>query len=357
MPEIDIALQRLRQQRLIGPQFHTPAEVAEWFGAVQGQDYLGALWAFGLRIHGATETSIEQAIADRSIVRITILRGTIHFLPAADVHWMLSLLRPRLLMLLRNGQRNQRLEIDDETAAKSQAVFARALEGGGQLTREELAATLQQAGIDGAGSRLMPFLHRAQVDGLICHASRRGKQFTFALLDEWSPGERKLTPEEALAELTRRYFTGHGPATLEDFAWWSGLTKAQAKTGLEMVRSQFAGETIAGQTYYLSPDAPTLLEPPGIAHLLPTYDEYLVAYADRSAVLGGLQDAAWPRGNVLFSSAIAVDGRIVGYWRRALSRRSVTVETTPIIPVTKTDRACIADAVRRYSDFLGLPLN
>jgi hypothetical protein len=356
MPEIDIALQRLRQQRLTGPQFHTPAEMAEWFGAVQAQDYLGALWAFGLRIRGATETSIEQAIADRSIVRITILRGTIHFLPAADVCWMLSLLRPRLLMLLRNGQRYQRQEIDEETVAKSQAVFARVLEGGAQLTREELAAALQQAGIDVGGSRFMPFLHRAQVDGLICHAARRGKQFTFALLDEWSPGGRSLSPDEALAELTRRYFTGHGPATLEDFAWWSGLTKAQARTGFDMVHSQLASETVAGQAYYLSPDAPTPLEPPGIAHLLPTYDEYLVAYVDRGAVLGGLHNAAWPRGNVLFSSSIAVDGHIVGHWRRTLSRRSVAVETTPIILITDADRTCIADAVRRYSDFLGLPL-
>jgi hypothetical protein len=356
MAEIDIALLRLRQQRLTGAQFKTPAEMAEWFGAVQGQDYLGALWAFGLRIPGSTEASIERSIADRSIVRLTLMRGTIHFVPAVDLRWMLDLLRPRLLPLLRNGLRYQRLEIDEETIERGKEVFARALEGGVALTREELAAALQRSGIDAGEYRFSSFLHHAQVDGLICHASRRGKQYTFALLDEWVPQNRQIEPDEALAELTRRYFTGHGPATLEDFAWWSGLTKSQAKAGLELVRSQLAEETVGGQTYYLAPDTSTPVEPPGTAHLLPTYDEYLVAYVDRSAVLGGLHDAAWPRGNMLFSSTISVDGHIVGHWRRTLSRSSVSVETTPIVPITETDRAEIAAAVQCYSDFLSLPL-
>jgi hypothetical protein len=187
MTNLDIAHQRLYNQYIALATFEKPGEVVQWLGAVQAQDYLGSLWAIGLRMNHATEADIEQAIADKTVVRTWFMRGTVHFVPGADIRWMLQLMAPRMRMISNNTLRYQRLELDDATLAKSFTVLVKALQGGKQLIRPELAATLEQAGIATGGLRLTCILHRAQSDGLICQGARRGKQFTFALLDEWVP--------------------------------------------------------------------------------------------------------------------------------------------------------------------------
>ena len=349
MINLDIAYQRLHNQYIASATFEKPGDVVQWQGAVQAQDYLGALWAIGLRMRNAVEADIEQAMADGVIVRTHPMRGTWHFVAAADIRWLLTLMAPR--RIASNASWYHRLELDDATFAKSNAVFAKTLQGGKQLTRQELAAALGQAGISTEGLRLTFLLSRAELDGVIASGARRGKQFTFALLDELVPVSKTLERDEALAELARRYFTSHGPATLQDFVWWSGLTAADARAGLEMAKSQLIQEAIGGQAYWLSPSTPTAKVASPTAYLLPPYDEYTVAYKDRTA---GLDPAyAKQTGNGIFSPTIAVNGQIVGTWKRTFKKDAAAITPSPFTSLSEAQNQAIAAAAERYSKFVG----
>jgi hypothetical protein len=351
-----IALQRLYYQRLSHQKFKTPGEAATWLGAVQAQNYLAALWGIGLRVEKATEKTVEQAIADKTIVRIWFMRGTIHILPGADVRWMLDLLSPRIRKLIDNISRRSQIGLDEAVFARSNAVLIQALEGGKQLTRAELAAALEQTGISTEGMRLMFMLQRAQADKLLCQSVRRGKQPTFTLLDEWLPSAKKMERDEALAELTRRYFTSHGPATVQDFVWWSGLTVSDARAGLEAVKSQLFRETIDGQTYWRSPSVLVAQNTPPTTHLLPNYDEFLVGYKDRSASMKRLQVDLWTRDNNIFNPTFVRDGQILGLWKRTFKNGAVVVESRPFNPLTAAENEAFAAAAQRYGEFLNLPV-
>jgi len=223
---------RLANQGIANPSFAQPCDVVAWLGALQAQDYAGALWSVGLRMQKATVQAIEQAIADRTIVRTWPMRGTLHFVAAQDVRWLLKLLTPR--MIAQTAGRYRQLELDEAVFARSQELFASALEGGKQLTRDEMYQVLEQAGIPTAGQRGYHFLVRAAQDGLICFGPPSGKQQTFVLLDEWIPPTKPFARDEALAELTKRYFASHGPATLQDLMRWAGIT---ASDGIRCLRS------------------------------------------------------------------------------------------------------------------------
>lgn len=194
-----------------------------FFGAVHAQDYRGALWGVGQRVAGATEADVERALAERSIVRTWPMRGTLHFVAPDDVRWMLRLLAPRAIA--RAAGRHRQLGLDAATFAQSRDRLTAVLAGGNQLTRDAIYAELDRSGISTAGQRGIHILAQLAMEGVICFGARRSKQQTFALLDEWVPSSRMLEGDEALAELAARYFASHGPATLADFAWWSGLPR------------------------------------------------------------------------------------------------------------------------------------
>jgi hypothetical protein len=350
---LNIARARLANQGIACPAFVQPDEVASWLIALQAQDYSGALWSIGLRMAGATEAAVEQALAARTIVRTWPLRGTLHIVAAQDVRWLLALLTPRVIA--QSAGRYRQLELDETTFARSKAVFAKALQGGKQLTRDELQQLLEQANIATTGQRGYHLLVRSAQDGLICFGSRRGKQQTFALLDEWTPPAPILARGEALAELARRYFTSHGPATLSDLVRWAGLTVADAKTGVELGGAHLCQETIAGQNYWFASAAPVQRESTPSLYLLPGFDEYLLGYADRSAVLDALDAAkVHPSANGVFQPTIAIDGRIAGTWKRSLKKSTVTIEVAPFRPLTDAEYASYSIAARRYGEFLEL---
>jgi|SRR5579875_18401 hypothetical protein len=352
MVNLDIAHQRLHNQRIAQQRFERPADVVRWLGAVQAQDYLGSLWALGLRMRNAVEADIEQAIADGAIVRTHPMRDTWHFVAAEDIRWLLTLMAPGRIASMASCYR--RLELDEATFARSNAIFTKTLQGGKQLTRQELGAALRREGMAIAGLRLTFLLHRAEIEGVIASGRRRGKQFTFALLDELVPASRMLEREETLAELAYRYFTSHGPATLQDFTWWSGLAAADARTGLEMVKSQLAGETIDNRIYWRSPSTPLAKVAMPAAYLLPPYDEYTVAYKDRSAVLNPRD--AQRTGNGIFGPTIVVDGQIVGVWKRVFKKDTVIITQELFTPLSEAQKEALAAAAGRYSRFVGKSL-
>ncbi len=346
--------QRLHNQSITGARFETARDVVKWLGAVQAQDYLGALWAVGLRMKQAVESDVEQALADRTIVRTWPMRGTLHFVPAEDVRWMLALLTPKVIA--GSARRHAELGLDDATFARSREVFADALQGGNQLTRAELGEALEAAGIATAGQRLYHILGLLAQEGLICFGVRQGKQQTFVLLDEWVPGTRSMAREEALAELARRYFASHGPATDRDFAWWTGLTLGDARLGLELAGSQLVQEEIEGQTYWRSPLQAVVDEAEPSAWLLPAYDEYTVGYTDRSALLDADGVRYTEAGHSILMPAIVIRGQMVGTWRRTIRARAVEIELYPFAPLSQGDADLVALAATRYGEFLGLPV-
>jgi hypothetical protein len=352
MSSLNIAQQRLSNQYIAGAKFEKPSEVVSWLGAVQAQDYLGALWAVGLRMRRAVEAEVEQALADKTIIRTWPMRGTLHFVAAADIRWMLELLTPRIVA--GSARRLQReFGLDEPVFARSKKLFERALQGGKQLSRNAMYEVLEAGGISAAKQRGLHILGRLAQDGLLCFGARAGKQQTFALLAEWVPTAKTLRRDEALAELARRYFTSHGPATLQDFAWWSGLIAADARAGLEMVKSQFVQEVVDGQTYWLSSSRPAVKEVSPTAYLLPAYDEYTVAYKDRSAVLDPSYAKQPNDGPGILSPTIVVEGQVVGIWKRVFEKNSVVITPSYFTKLTKAQTRAVADAAEHYGKFLG----
>ncbi len=327
-----------------------------WLGAVQSQDYPAAKWALGLRAEGFTDADIEQAFTDGTILRTHVMRPTWHFVLPSDIRWLLALTAPRVNAGI--ASRHRMLELDDALFVKSNNLLAKALEGGKQLTRPELADVLQRGGIraDDTG-RLTHIIMRAELDAIICSGARQGRQFTYALLDERAPRTMPLERDEALAKLAGRYFASHGPATLQDFVWWSGLTMADARAGVKMVESELVNETIDGQTYWHSPSKVTAGNISQAVYLLPNFDEYGVGYRDRSAIF----DAAHAenldsRGNILFIHALVIGGQVAGIWKRTHKQDGVIVEVSPFAPLDNAIHDTLAGAAERYGRFVGLPV-
>ncbi len=355
MTSLDIAHQRLLNQHIALATFEKPGDEVGWLGAVQAQDYAGAKWALGLRLQGATDDDVEQAFTDGSILRTHLMRPTWHFVTPADIRWILALTAPRVHAV--NAYMYRKLELDNALFKRSNAVLAKALHGGRQLTRDELRGVLHKAGIATDGElRIGYLMMRAELDGIVCSGARRGKQFTYALLDERALHAKVLEREEALAELARRYFVSRGPATVQDFAKWSGLTTTDARNGLEAVKAHLRHEVVDDQSYWFSMSRPSAKAVSPSAYLLSIYDEYISGYKDRRAIVDARHAARlWAMGNAL-SYIIVVDGQIVGTWKRTLRKGEVVIETNIFSRLTKAEKRAVAVAADQYGAFLELPV-
>ena len=356
MPQPDITRQRLINQGLVKPALKTASTVVATLGAVQAQDYAASKWGIAQRTTGLTDARIEREIDDGSIVRTHILRPTWHFVAAADIHWMLALTAPRVHAA--NAYWYRWLEVDDALARRGRAVLTKALSDGKQLTRTELARALTKANIQVTNSmRLACIVMRAELDGAICNGARRGKQFTYALLEERVPKPVVLERDAALCELARRYFTTRGPATVEDFAWWSGLTKADAKRAVEAAATHLRHVSIEGRSYWgPAAERAARIASPAV-HLLPNFDEFFVGLKDRSA-FGARLEAAGVKAKtrVLSGHALVVNGQIVGGWKRILATRTVIVEPKPLIRLDEAERRAVDAAARKLGRFVGSPV-
>lgn len=336
--------ERLRRQRLVGTTFTTAAEVVAWMGAVQAQEYAGAGWALALRARGLSPAAVDAALADGAIVRTHVLRPTWHFVAPHDLRWMLALTGPRVRQLMRGY--DARLDLNARIYGRARDVFARALEGGHTLTRAELAAALARVRITASGQRLAHLVMDAELEAVVCSGPRRGTQFTYALVDAHVPAAPALSRDAALAALATRYFRSHGPATVRDFSWWSGLTMGDARRGIE----------VAGLSSDVLAHPPTLATRSGAHYLLPAYDEYLIAYRDRDAVL----DPKYARnlGVYMFDTypnQVVLDGRVAGSWKRTVAASGVDVHVRLHERPSPSARAALARAVSRYSKYAGMP--
>ncbi len=326
--------------------------------AVQSQDYPGAKWALGQRVAGATETEIDRAFDAGELIRTHVLRPTWHFVAPDDLRWLLALTGPRVHQA--SGYQYRLLDIDAAAAGRAADVFRRVLAGGNALTREELGGALGDAGMPASGMRLGYLVSHAELEAIVCSGPRRGRRQTYALVDERVPPSRARPREEALAELARRYVEGHGPAQAIDLAWWSGLTLRDARLALESASPPLVRERLNERDFYAAPDE---LRAPGkatevgpVVHLLPNYDELLIAFRDRS---DGMDPALPPPARVaaeILNHVIVRAGLGVGGWRRKDDRREIRVALNPLVPLSAGERDGARRALDRLSQFLARPV-
>ncbi|MDR1317598.1 MAG: winged helix DNA-binding domain-containing protein [Spirochaetales bacterium] len=313
---------RLEAQLLLPPRERTPAEALRRMGAVQAQDYPMARLALALR-SGEGGGAVEKAFRAGEILRTHVLRPTWHFVAAADIRWMLALSAPRIMGQTRS--RDRKLGLDEKTFDKTGLILEAALKNGTHLTKEELARRLEEAGIATDNYRLAHILMRAELEALICSGIPRGKKQTWALLAERAPDAQRYDAKTAAVLLARRYFASRGPATAGDFSWWSGLPGGTARKAADAL--QEAGDFTARETGGLTLFFPKGLEvrrlPANLVHLLPAFDEYIISYRDRSAVLPEASYSRAVSSNGIFHPVILRAGRAAGTWKRAAGKISL----------------------------------
>jgi hypothetical protein len=348
---------RMRALLLTGPLCATPEEVVGLLGAVQSQDYGPAKWSIGARVAGATDAGVERAADAGAILRIHLLRPTWHFVLPADIRWVLTATAPRIRA--RDARRYAQLGLDAGTLRRSEKALTAALRGGNQLTRAEAAAILTAAGIGVDGQRLPYLLMNAELGALICSGPRQGKQHTYMLLEERAPAARDLPRADALAELARRYFRSHGPATAKDFAGWATLTLAEARAAIEVAGEDLQAEELSGLLCWSAAQrpgaarrSPTLRSP--AVHLLQGYDEYIMGYSETKAVLRPPGSSWEPATPPVFTLVIMLDGRVAGFWRRTVKKDVVAVEATLFEDFDDTRMRALEAEAARYGAFLGL---
>ena len=349
-----IAERRLRNQGIAAQWRSDPASLVAWLGAVQAQEFEPAKWGLALRLRRAHRApDVQRVIDEGEILRTHVMRPTWHFVARRDIVWMLELTGPRVQRMCATYYRFH--GVDTPVLTRAAAVIEAVLGEGQYLTRRELGERLAATGTRFNSAQLAAVAIFAELERIICSGPRRGKDSTYGLLSERARDARALPREEALAEITRRFFQSHGPATIRDFVWWSGLTSADARRGLDMIRAK--PEPCKGLTYW------TVRRSDGDAagtrvDLLPIYDEYVVAYRDREAVPHGPRRIDSRAGGfVVFQHALVIDGQIAGTWRTRRTPDGHSVDVTPLRRLTRAERGGVEETAQRYGRFLASPIS
>ncbi|MDR2146783.1 MAG: winged helix DNA-binding domain-containing protein [Tannerella sp.] len=338
---------RLEAHGLAKSLARSPKEVVSLMGAMQAQDFNMAKWAVGIRLDDYTEKAVIEAFNKGEILRTHVLRPTWHFVSPENIRAFLSLSADKIKAATR--ARDRELGLSEELFTKANNIIVKELEGNHHRTSKELGEALQRAGIETDSARMYHFMIRAEIEALVCSGAMQGTAQTYALLDERAPQSACLTREEALVRLTQAYLSSHYPATIQDFVWWSGLSVGDARKGLETVKQYFSVENIAGQNYFFpanvkEPDSKTSF------HLLPAFDEYIIAYRDRTPVISTEQHSKAISSNGIFRPTVIADGAVIGLWRKAASKANpLTFEFFHLSDVDA--EKSIGEAVRKWKTF------
>ncbi|MCE6992324.1 winged helix DNA-binding domain-containing protein [Dyadobacter sp. CY323] len=346
----DIIRFRLHNLLVSSNRFASPAETVSWLGAVQAQDYFGAKWSLGLRITGLKEQSVDDAIANRSIVRTWPMRGTLHFVAAEDARWMLKLLTPRIIA--GSAGRHRQLELDDKTFDKSKDLLISAMQGGKQFMRNEVYKLLQENGISTSGQRGMHIIGFLAQSQILCHGSHNDKQPTYVLMDDWVPKTAEMNREEALHELAIRYFKSHGPATISDFVWWTGLRISEAKQAINLGSSSLKSVEVDGNKYLYHEEMTEKTDADAV-FLLPGFDEYILGYTDRNPVVDKIHaPKIIPGKNGVFAPTIISNGKVEGTWKRTLVKDAVQMNLSPFGKLSLAKKKAIEVQCKEFAKFL-----
>jgi hypothetical protein len=346
----DISILRLINQQIAVSKFNTVKEIAGWMGALQAQDFKMSKWAFGVRLKGSKEPAINKAIDSGEIIRTHLLRPTWHFSSSGDVSWLLELTAAQIKASAKS--RDKQLGLTDSIFRKSNNIIEKSLRNGDHLTREELVSQLISANIDVGENRASHLLLRAEMEGIICSGRLKDDKQTYVLLPLWIPKTKSFYRDEALKELARRYFTSHGPATLQDFNWWSGLSSSDSKLALELNKADLHSEVIENQSYWFADSSILPKKDPDEIYLLPAYDEFLISYRDRSASLPSSNQSKAVSNNGIFYPTIVKSGRILGTWKHSANRERVILEMNIFDKHDPGKELDFTEAAARYAKFI-----
>lgn len=346
----DIPNHRLINQEISRSDHSTAKDLVGWMGAMQAQDLNMSKWAVGIRLPGSNQESVESALNKGEIIRTHVLRPTWHLVSPEDIYWMLELTAPGIKRLMKTMDRQ--LELTDSVYNKSNIILEKALREGVQLSRDELAGYLVREGISVESNRLSHLLMRAELEKIICNGSIKGNRQTYALLSDRVPVIRLLNREESLAELARRYFTSHGPATVKDFEWWSGLSGTDSKLALELIKSDFLSLLWEDKTYWFRQTVLPTSVNLNSTFLLPSFDEYIISYRDRTASIpAGFQQKVLTM-NGIFHPVIIHGGQVTGTWKRSVIKDKVIITPEFFSAPTKQLYKMVVKASVPYGKFI-----
>lgn len=349
MKESDILGRRLINQLLVKSDIKTPKEVVAWLGAVQAQDYNMSKWAIGARLPGVSDRDIEDSINKGDIIRTHILRPTWHLVSSDDIYWMLNLTAPTIRRAISTYCKH--LELTHDVLLKARKIIEKELCRGSHLTRQEMMDKFTQGGIMSDNYRTGHIMFWAEVEGIVCNGVVKDKKQTYCLLEERVPRKDIPDKEESLNRLARKYFTSHGPATLQDFVWWSGLTMTDAKLAMEFIKDDFEQYVIGDNTYWINEESSYSKIKPQLVHLLPAFDEFFVSYKDRKHILDEKYTKKVIVSNGVFKPMIISRGKVIGIWNRVVKRSGIFSEPVLFEDQDKKTLALLDKQVALYSKF------
>jgi len=346
----DISMIRLESQKVVSAGFKTAAEVVSWMGAIQAQNESMSKWAIGVRMQNPLKKDIDEAFDRGEILRTHLLRPTWHLVTAKDIHWLLDLSASKILKSLTS--RHKELELTGPLIQKCHRIIERELSMAGYLTRQELADSFNSAGISTQENRLSHLLFEAELNKIICSGPVKDEKQTYALLSERAPEVKKLTKDEALAELASRYFKSRFPATIEDFIWWSNISVSDARKAVDYVKSDFFPETIGGVRYYIPGSFSENGKFEKSLFLLPAYDEFLICYKDRTYSLSNVNNRKAVSDNGIFYPLIVVNGQVEGTWKRNIQKNIVTISASFFKPAGKRIQQDLYEKAKLFGVYL-----
>ena len=343
---------RLLNQQLSNPLFREPKELVSWMGAMQAQNYSMVKWAVGMRLKSATIQAVEKALREGEILRTHVMRPTWHLVAAEDIRWMLKLSAQRIISANDSFAKGYDLDIPNEVYTKAHDLLEKILCGKKSLTKQEIAEHFNRSGIVADNHRMTRFMARAEQEGIICSGEDRGSKCTYALLEERVPPMPELTKDESLARLARSYFRSHSPAVLQDFIWWSGLPVSDAKQAVYLIASELTTEQWKEQTWYIHDTCRTRGKLSGHIHLLPSYDEYLLGYKDRTDVLPLEHYSKAFTNNGLFFPIVLHNGQVIGNWDKSVKKKSVDLKYSWFRQVADMNEETLERERQKFTRFL-----
>jgi len=350
---MDIRTIRLRSHQLYASACTTADDVVEWMGAMQAQNMNACKWAIGLRSE-ATLADINKALDEGRLLRTHLLRPTWHVVAAKNIRWMLELTRPNVERGHNSYVRQHGLSITPHDYVRAIDAMVGALEGGRSLTKEELAKSLAAVSLPTSSFHLNAYLWRAETSAVICSGRQRGTAHTYMLLDERTDMQSSLPRDEALARLAMLYFRSHAPATEHDFAWWSGLTLGDARQGIAAINHELTTMQTQGRVFYVHESCSVRRIAHAQVHLLPSFDEYIVDYKDRSDVLDVAFSPRCFTQNGIFFPVVAVGGKVCGNWNATNFARSRQIAVAPFVEGLYYVGAEVQKCSEKYGRYLGL---
>lgn len=343
----EIANLRLVNQQIAGTRFKSAKDLVAWMGAMQAQDSAMVKWAVGVRLTNATDKFVEAALDSAEIIRTHVLRPTWHLVSADDLRWMLELTAPQIKRTLKT--RHTELGLTESVLSKSRKVMEKILRDGNHSTRDELIVEFNKVNIATDENRASHIFAAAELNGLICSGKTKGGKQTFSLLNEWVPQTQPIGREEALALLAKRYFSSHGPATLDDFNWWSGLSAGDARRALDMVKSKLSSAVVDSKTYWFIESD---VKAKDSVFLLPAFDEFIISYKDRSATITFENHKRAVSSNGIFHPTIVANGETVGVWKRVVKKDKVILEFEFFAQIKPALQRMFEIACVHYGEFL-----